>query len=148
MVEEKIIPSPVNDCGRFEFNPDQTKATVVAGRKLEFAQTVMVASDSLVLALYDNGEIDGDTVSVYLNGEVIMPKQGLKASAIRKTIYMSSAIDDEITLVLFADNLGKYPPIPASWLYTTEKRYIISASALTYRKTLPLSSGARSDPEF
>jgi hypothetical protein len=40
---------------------------------------------------------------------VLMARQGLKASAIRKTIYISQA-NEEFTLVMFADNLGKYPP--------------------------------------
>ena len=66
-------------------------------------------SDSLQLSLYDNGEIDGDTVSVFMNGEVLMAKQGLKASAIKKTIYITPGNED-FTLVLFAENLGKYPP--------------------------------------
>lgn len=84
-------------------------AAVIAGRKSEFTQEVNYISDSLVLTLYDNGEIDGDTVSVFLNGEVIMAKQGLKASAIKKTIYISADRED-FSLVLFAENLGKYPP--------------------------------------
>jgi hypothetical protein len=53
--------------------------------------------------------VDGDTVSVFLNGEVILSKQGLKASAIKKTIYITPQNED-FTLVLFAENLGKYPP--------------------------------------
>ena len=82
----------------------------IAGRKSEFSQVVNFKSDSLLLSLYDNGEIDGDTVSVIMNGEVIMSKQGLKASAIRKTIYIKPGQEEDFTLVLFADNLGKYPP--------------------------------------
>jgi hypothetical protein len=85
-------------------------AAVVYGRKSEFSQTVNFKSDSLVLALYDNGEIDGDTVSVYLNGKVLMADQGLKATAIKKTIYLTPGKDDEFTIVLYAENLGKYPP--------------------------------------
>ncbi|HEX4876772.1 MAG TPA: hypothetical protein VFV31_08890 [Chitinophagaceae bacterium] len=85
------------------------KASLIAGRKSEFTQVVNFRSDSLELALYDNGEIDGDTVSLFLNGEVIMAKQGLKASAIKKTIYINPGNED-FTLVLFAENLGKYPP--------------------------------------
>ena len=85
------------------------KSSVVAGRKSEFSQIVSFKSDSLELSLYDNGEIDGDTVSVFLNGEVIMSRQGLKASAIKKTIYITPGNED-FTLVLFAENLGKYPP--------------------------------------
>jgi hypothetical protein len=85
------------------------KVTTIAGRKSEFSQVVDFKSDSLQLSLYDNGEIDGDTVSIWMNDEVIMAKQGLKASAIRKTIYINRGQED-FTLVLFAENLGKYPP--------------------------------------
>lgn len=98
---EKRIPKPEVEL--------VANAAVIAGRKSEFTQAVNFKSDSLVLSLYDNGEIDGDTVSVYLNGEVIMARQGLKASAIKKTIYVTKGNED-FTLVLFADNLGKYPP--------------------------------------
>ena len=85
------------------------KSTMIAGRKSEFTQEVYFKSDSLILTLYDNGEIDGDTVSVYLNGEVVMPSQGLKSSAIRKTIHMGDGLET-FTLVMFAESLGKYPP--------------------------------------
>lgn len=81
----------------------------VAQRKQAAPQFVEFKSDSLVIKLYDNGEIDGDTVSVLLNGEVLMAHQGLKASAIKKTIYIEPG-QDEMTLVLYAENLGKYPP--------------------------------------
>jgi hypothetical protein len=85
------------------------KSTMIGGRKSEFSQEVDFKSDSLILTLYDNGEIDGDTVSVYLNGEVVMPSQGLKSSAIRKTIHMDDGLET-FTLVMFAESLGKYPP--------------------------------------
>jgi len=85
-------------------------AALVDERKSEFAQEVLFKSDSLELSLYDNGEIDGDTVSVLLNGEVILAKQGLKASAIKKTIYIPQNNTDSLVLVLYAENLGKYPP--------------------------------------
>ncbi len=84
-------------------------AASIEGRKSEFSQVVNFKADSLELALYDNGEIDGDTVSVFMNGEVLMSKQGLRSSAIKKTIYITPGNED-FTLVLYADNLGKYPP--------------------------------------
>jgi hypothetical protein len=86
-----------------------TAAAFVQERKTVVPQIVAFKSDSLELALYDNGEIDGDTVSVLLNGEIFMAKQGLKASAIKKTIYVQPGTE-EVTLVLYAENLGKYPP--------------------------------------
>jgi hypothetical protein len=82
-------------------------AALVAERKISPPQIVNFKSDSLELALYDNGEVDGDTVSVLLNGEIILAKQGLKSAAIKKTIYVPS---DSVTMVLYAENLGKYPP--------------------------------------
>jgi len=85
------------------------KSSVISGRKSEFTQEIQFRSDSLILTLYDNGEIDGDTVSVYLNGEVVMPSQGLKSSAIRKTIHLPHDLET-FTLVMFAESLGKYPP--------------------------------------
>lgn len=86
------------------------KAALIAGRKSEFSQVVNFKSDSLQISLYDNGEIDGDTVSVFMNGEVLLSKRGLKSSAIRKTIYLTPGQDEEFTLVMFAESLGKYPP--------------------------------------
>ena len=81
----------------------------VGGRTSAFSQIINFSSDSLEIALYDNGEIDGDTVSVFMNGEPILSHQCLKASAIKTTIHLTPGIP-EFNIVLFADNLGKYPP--------------------------------------
>jgi len=83
-------------------------ALQVTERKTAAPQVVNYKSDSLVLALYDNGEVDGDTVSVLLNDQIIIAKECLKVSAIKKTIYVPK--DDSFTLTLYAENLGKYPP--------------------------------------
>jgi hypothetical protein len=82
---------------------------VVATRKSETIQNLFFHSDSLVLSLYDNGMVDGDTVSVFFNGNPIISKQQLKASAFKKTIYITPEMDS-VELVLFADNLGSIPP--------------------------------------
>lgn len=87
----------------------KTKTIDIGGRKSEFSQAVLFTSDSLEIALYDNGEIDGDTVSVYMNGQVIVSHQGLKSTAIKKTIQVPAGID-EFTLVMYAESLGKLPP--------------------------------------
>jgi hypothetical protein len=84
-------------------------STEVVKRETEVVRTVLFRSDSLVLSLYDNGEIDGDTVSLVLNGNIILSKQGLTDKAIRKTIA-ASEIGDSSKLVLYAENLGRIPP--------------------------------------
>jgi hypothetical protein len=84
-------------------------ATAVEKRAVQTIQTVNYVSDSLTIELYDNGEVDGDTVSILLNRQVILPMQGLKAQAVRKTIY-TAALGDSVELMMYAENLGAIPP--------------------------------------
>jgi hypothetical protein len=84
-------------------------AADVLVRKNVVQETMYFKSDSLQLTLYDNGEVDGDTVSVLMNGTIIMAKQGLSTTAIRKTISIP-ATTDSIDLVMYAESLGSIPP--------------------------------------
>jgi hypothetical protein len=85
-------------------------AAEIAKREIETIRTVEITQDSVVLSLYDNGTVDGDTVSVLLNGEVVMPRVGLKATAINKTIYLTPEMGDSISVIMYAENLGSLPP--------------------------------------
>jgi hypothetical protein len=89
--------------------PVVNAAADIVNRKIETIESVNYVSDSLVLTLYDNGEVDGDTVSVLMNGELIMPRVGLSTSAVRKTIYAKD-IPDSIQIVMYAETLGSLPP--------------------------------------
>jgi hypothetical protein len=101
----------------------------VAERDFEKPQEINFTSDSLVLALYDNGEVDGDTVSVLLNGEVIVAKQCLKTVAFKKTIYIPHG-EYQANVVLYAENLGIYPPNTGLLvIYDGEERYNVRFSA-------------------
>jgi hypothetical protein len=61
------------------------------------------------LKIYDNGTIDNDTVSVYIDNKLVISKQRLTDKAITLKINL-----DEKTsfheLVMVADNLGEIPP--------------------------------------
>jgi hypothetical protein len=85
-------------------------AADVDKRGIASTQSVFFQSDSLVLTLYDNGYVDGDTVSVVMNGDVIFSKQGLSTKAVSKTIYITKDTPDSIKLVMYAENLGSIPP--------------------------------------
>ncbi|MDO6433638.1 hypothetical protein Q4E93_23710 [Flavitalea sp. BT771] len=85
-------------------------AAELALRKTEAIRTIDFKSDSLILVLYDNGIVDGDTVSVVLNDEVIIPKQGLTEQAYRKVIKIPPSMGDSLQLVIYAENLGSIPP--------------------------------------
>ena len=70
---------------------------------------VSIKSDSLLVSLYDNGEVDGDTVSVLLNGKIILERQGLSTRAVKKTIYLPKDADS-LQMVMYAETLGSIPP--------------------------------------
>ncbi|MBX9784271.1 MAG: hypothetical protein K2X48_13355 [Chitinophagaceae bacterium] len=95
---------------------------VITKRETEVIQTLNVFEDSVTLSLYDNGEIDGDTVSVFLNNEKIIQNVGLKAGAYKKTIYFKPG--ETVQLTLFAENLGAIPPNTGLLVvYSGDKRY-------------------------
>ncbi len=92
-------------------------------------QSLYFESDSLLLTLYDNGEVDGDTVTVLMNGNVIFSKVGLTTKANSKTIYISSDMDS-VKLVMYAETLGSIPPNTGLLIVNDgEKRYEVRFSA-------------------
>lgn len=90
--------------------PVSVAAADLSKRKIETIRIVEISQDSLVFSLYDNGTVDGDTVSVLLNGNVIMPRVGLLERAINKTIYLTPEMGDSISVIMYAENLGSIPP--------------------------------------
>jgi hypothetical protein len=90
--------------------PGALPAADIAERKTEIIRSIGFSSDSLVLSLYDNGTIDGDTVSVVLNGNILLAKIRLTASPIKATIYITPGLGDSLQLVMYAENLGRIPP--------------------------------------
>ncbi|MEO6584446.1 MAG: hypothetical protein ABIO05_08985 [Ferruginibacter sp.] len=81
----------------------------VTKRNTELQQTVYFKSDSLQLSLFDNGEVDGDTVSVLMNGVLIFAKERLSTNAVRKMVAIDPSVDS-VLLVMYAENLGSIPP--------------------------------------
>jgi hypothetical protein len=114
--KKEVAGSDKKAGGEFEFQEVRRNrklkpaASLVDGRISIPSETIYFKSDSLSIALYDNGEVDGDTVSVIINDEMFIDKQGLKSSAFRKTFYVPQQDNDSLLVVLYAENLGKYPP--------------------------------------
>jgi len=92
-------------------------------------ESVYFETDSLLLTLYDNGEVDGDTVTVLMNGNIIFSKVGLTTKANSKTIYIASNMDS-VKLVMYAESLGEIPPNTGLMVVTDgEKKYDVRFSA-------------------
>ncbi len=92
-------------------------------------QSLYFQSDSLLLTLYDNGVVDGDTVTVVMNGNVIFSKAGLSTVANSKTIYITPDMDS-VNLVMYAENLGSIPPNTGLLIVNDgDKRYEVRFTA-------------------
>lgn len=77
-------------------------------RSSQLVNTIETEMDSLRLTLHDNGEIDNDTVTVFLNGKIIVNQLGLTANAYETIIPVSK--DSVQSVELMANNLGSIPP--------------------------------------
>ena len=87
------------------------------------ANEIEVASDSLKVDFYDNGEVDGDSISIFYNNKLIAFHQMLSTKAVHFDLVLDSTKQfNELTM--FADNLGSIPPNTALMVIDDgKKRY-------------------------
>jgi hypothetical protein len=92
-------------------------------RKKVLTKEIPLAGDSVELRFYDNAEIDGDSISLFLNGRLLFEHIRLTGSAyIIKLAVGELGEDNELTMV--AENLGAIPPNTSYMLaIVEEKRY-------------------------
>jgi hypothetical protein len=82
---------------------------VLRNRTNEIVQSISVYSNDITISIYDNGTIDHDTVSVYLDKKLVVAHRMLTTSAIVVHLTMDENTDYH-ELVMVADNLGDIPP--------------------------------------
>jgi hypothetical protein len=120
--------TPVN---RSAPTPDSTKELVAEFGKRNniYEKDIVVYDDSILVSFYDNGDIDDDTISVFLNKKPVLIRRGLTSRALNIYIGLDSTRDIH-ELSMFADNLGKYPPNTALMVISDgQKRYELYLSA-------------------
>jgi dipeptidyl-peptidase-4 len=121
--EYKINPNPVGA-------PEKKDSVgIVASRKNTVFSRIPVSVTNITLDIFDNGTIDGDSISVYYNNKLLVSKQGLSEKAITVQLMLDEkAARHEI--VLFAENLGSIPPNTATIIVKAgDKRYELHSSA-------------------
>lgn len=99
------------------------KPEILKSRSNEVVKTITTRAKEFKIDLYDNGEIDGDRISVYHNNELIVSNKTLTDKPISFTIKA-----DENTpvheFVMVAENLGSIPPNTALMIITAgDQRY-------------------------
>jgi hypothetical protein len=129
-VYDKII-SPVSETKYLIdslISPITTTDKTEDNRENTIQKIIDIDSSFIKIDLYDNGIVDDDTVSVFLNGGKIVSSRRLTASP----LHMELELDDkeENELKLFADNLGEIPPNTALMIVTCgNKRIEVNLSA-------------------
>ncbi len=98
-------------------------------RETILASEIEVQSDSIKVDFYDNGEIDGDSISVFFNQQLLAFSQRLSTKSIHFDIVLDSTKEVN-ELAMFADNLGSIPPNTALMIVTAgDKTYEIRLSS-------------------
>ncbi|MEJ8819812.1 PKD domain-containing protein [Lacibacter sp. H407] len=89
--------------------PRKIPAIKLEKRENELMRNIIVINDSISIFLYDNGMIDGDSVTLIYNDEIIVARQLLTG----KPLSFHLKIDPSRSkneLIMYADNLGSIPP--------------------------------------
>lgn len=82
---------------------------VIKTRSNELVKVLTVNDPNVVIKIYDNGEIDGDTISVYLDNKLVLSEKRLTATPLILKLKMDE-LNDEHELTMIAENLGTIPP--------------------------------------
>jgi hypothetical protein len=145
-VVKKILPPPVTRIDSVK--TEVPKKIIVPEKKIietpailktrenSLAQTITVHSNTVTIRLYDNGEIDGDTISVYLDKQLVLSHKGLSTVPITLTLQLDEQNPDH-EVVMVAENLGRIPPNTSLMIITAgDKRYQVQITSTEQKNAL------------
>jgi len=96
---------------------------VIRKRNNQIVRTFHTSAKEIKIELYDNGEIDGDTITVYHNNQLILWRKRLTDKPLSFTVKLDEN-DIHHEFVMVAENLGTIPPNTALMIITAgSKRY-------------------------
>jgi len=105
-------------------------------RQNELTQSLTVDNPEINVRLYDNGEIDGDSISVYLDGKAIVSNKGLSTTPISITVKLDET-NPEHVLVMVAENMGRIPPNTSLMIVQDgDKRYQVSITSTEQKNAM------------
>lgn len=110
--------------------PEKLKPEVVLEKRdNELVKVITVDNDSVSVTLYDNGIVDGDSITLIYNDKIITTHQLLTEKPV--TFYIKVAPGNSRNeLIMYAENLGSIPPNTALMvIYDGKKRYELNVSS-------------------
>jgi len=92
-------------------------------RSKQIIRVIEVDAKSFKVDMYDNGQIDGDTISVYVNNTPVVSRKMLTAKPI--TVFVPIDLQKtQAEVIMIGENLGSIPPNTALMIINAnEKRY-------------------------
>jgi len=92
-----VIATPLNNEQKF------------VTRRRQVMQEIPISGDSIELTFYDNAEVDGDSIAIFLNNQLLYEHVRLtdKGYTIRLAV---ATLQQSNELVMVAENLGSIPP--------------------------------------
>ena len=119
---------------------------VLRTRENALAQTITVSTDEVTIKLYDNGEIDGDSISVFVDKQLTLSHKGLSASPIVLKLKFDEN-EDEHEVVMVAENLGRIPPNTSLMVITAgDKRYQVQITSTEQKNAMVRFKYVRPQP--
>ena len=98
-------------------------------RNNDLLKTIEIDNASFTLDLYDNGDIDGDSISLFFNGKLLLSHKRLTDKALRLKLDVD-ATRDVNELKMYAENLGTIPPNTALMVVNDgDNRYEVRISS-------------------
>jgi len=118
--------------------PDKKIITpeVLKTRENALAKTIVVNTEQVSIKLYDNGEIDGDSISVFVDNKLVLSHKGLSATPITLSLnFDENAREHEVVMV--AENLGRIPPNTSLMIINAgDKRYQVQITSTEQKNAL------------
>jgi len=98
-------------------------------RNNDILKTIEIDNNSFTVDLYDNGDIDGDSISLFYNGKLLLSHKRLSDKALRLTLDVDDSKELN-ELIMYAENLGTIPPNTALMVVNDgDNRYEVRISS-------------------
>lgn len=107
--ERRSQPSLSSVVPKEETSKTQTIEEKFTARKKVFITEIPLTGDSVELRFFDNAEIDGDSISLFMNDKLIFQHIRLLGSAYTIKLAVSE-LSNSNELIMVAENLGSIPP--------------------------------------
>ena len=143
--ERPADPAPTNPIARAETGKSQTPPVVssaaptasapdnnsdrIEQRTKRYIEVIELDVPQFKVELYDNGQVDGDTVSLFFNNKLMVAQKRLSTTPISLDLVLDRNKPDN-ELVMYAENLGSIPPNTALMVVTArDKRYEVNITS-------------------